>query len=547
MKRLRLWMFGLSTLGISATLSVATAQTVLFEEDFDTLMPTLQNSVNERVGTAIVTVPASQPETTAIPGVWSATTPGWTTDNTLSTYNGMPTVTPGVPGVGVADFGVDEWEGWRFANKSFWAAVDDQQRSSFGTTSGASGTIAVADPDEYFDLGGGQNHPVHGGYYSSSLVSPTFPVVASGFYGVGFDSSWRPESFDDAALGDTILSQNNQAIEIIAVFNNGSTQVVRWNSDPADPNYKSDATDQHFPADGSQLFFEAPAGATEATLRFNIANAANDWWWAVDNIQVNDLTGAAGTVLMEDFEDTPLGDSVNERLGAGARVTGNPGSSTTILGTDYPTTARPSAFTHNAPANWTRDVTIDLANEGDNNVGVYEWEGWSFTTRDFWNFADRQGREQFDNGSGVIAVADGDEWTDLGSPTGKLFTLLKTPEIDLTGIGGDLLLEFDSSYRSEGGQFVKVLAYFDGDTANPVELLSRDGSSGDFVNEAVSLMVDPMGAGTVSFAFSYEGGNNWWWAIDNIKVSTAAVPEPASVLIVMSGIGLLGAMRLRRR
>jgi hypothetical protein len=527
--------------------AVTNGQTVLFSENFDSLLPSLQSSVNERVGTAILTVEASTPGTTAIPGVWSATTPGWTTDNTLSTYDGSPTVTPGVPGTGLPAFGVDEWEGWRFANKNFWSeATGNQDRGLFGQTSGASGTVAIADADEYFDLGS-QNDATNGGYFSTALNSPTFSVEAGGFYGLGFDSSWRPEAFDDAALGGTIVNLNNQAVEIIATFNNGSTQVVKWNSDPSDAlHFKDDAPDQHIPSDGSQLFFEAPVGATEATLSFRLANAANDWWWAVDNIEVVDLIGAAGTVLFEDFEDTMLGDSVNERLGAGAKVTSAPGSATTILGTDYPTESYAEAFTHAAPSGWDRNTTIDAGNAGDNNIGVFEWEGWSFATPEFWTFADKQGREAFTNGTGIVAIADGDEWTDLGSPTGKMLTMLETPEIDLTGVdsGTQLVLSFDSGYRAEGGQSIAVIAYFDGDTASPLELLFRDGTSADGLNETLSLEFDPAGASTVRFAFEYEGGNNWWWAIDNIELATSVVPEPSTVaLLVLGGAMLIGVRR----
>ena len=51
--------------------------------------------------------------------------------------------------IGDPNYGVDEWEGWSFANKSFWIFADDQGRSSF--TNGV-GTVAVADADEWDDL-----------------------------------------------------------------------------------------------------------------------------------------------------------------------------------------------------------------------------------------------------------------------------------------------------------------------------------------------------------------------------------------------------------
>ena len=532
---------------LALTAVVPAYSQVLFEENFDSLLPTLGGSVNERLGTAFVTREASDPDSVPVVGVWSATTPGWTTDNTLSTYDGAPTVTPGVAGTGLTDYGVDEWDGWSFSNKDFWiGAAGDQDRSdfTFGT-----GTVAVVDPDEYFDLGS-QNDATNGGYYSSSMTSPSFAVAAGGFYGIGFDSSWDDEAFDDSALGGTYVDQNNQSAEVLVNYYDAggvlieSKQAAKWNSDSSDPVYFKDgdsgARNEQFPADGSKYFSEAPVGAASATLSFNIANAANDWWWAVDNIQVDDLING-GTVLSEDFEDTTLGDSVNERL-ANTKVTSAPGSVSTIAGTDYPTASYPEAFTHTAPAGWSVDTTIDAANEGDNNVGVFEWEQWSFATPDFWTFADTQDRELFSKGTGVIAIADGDEWTDLGSPTGKMLTAMETPAIDVSSVD-EVILEFDSSYRSEGGQTIMVQAILDGDELNPVTLLLRDGTSGDFVDESVMLQLATGGASTAQFVFTYEGGNNWWWALDNIKVSN--VPEPSTV--AMLALALVGGLALRSR
>ncbi len=541
----------LAAMAVAATSGSAFAA-VLLEQNFDSLLPTLSDSVNERVGTAIVTRVASDPNSSALPGVWSNSATGWTKNNNLNTYNGAPTVTPGVPGQGVADYGVDEWEGWNFARKDFWAAVDPQDRQLFGTTSGASGTVAIADSDEYFDMGDPDN-ATHGGYYSSGITSPSIPVVGGGFYGLGFDSSWRDETFDDSTPTHTNL--NNQAVEVIASFNVGNNvQVVKWNSDPADTTFfKDDTPDEHFDADGVDIpAIEVPAGATSMTLQFNYANAGNDWWWAIDNIVVQDLTGGGGTVFSENFESSvTLGNSVNERLGAGSRVTSAPGSTTTILGTMYPTTSKPDAFTHTEPAGWDVDTMIDAANQGDNNVGVFEWEGWSFATPEFWTFADTQERQNFTKGTGVVAIADGDEWTDLGSPTGKMITVLKTPQVNLSGLApGELVrVTFDSGWRSEGGQIGTLTALLDG---APTELFRWEGGDdilpGGDRNRTVDIQINPGTASTLQLLFSYEGGNNWWWAIDNIRIEGVAIPEPSAALLTVlaSAWAMAGARRRRR-
>lgn len=527
--------------------------TTLLEENFDSLITTLGGSVNEREGTALSTLPVNEPGTTPVPNVFSPTAPGWTVDNTLGTYDGSATITPGVAGAGVAGYGVDEWEGWGFVNKDFWVAADDQDRSQFGVSTGASGTIAVADPDEYFDIdlgNGSTNDPVNGGYYSSSMTSAPFPVTGGNFYGVGFDSSWRDEAFDDNALNDTFLDLNNQAVEVIVSFDTGDTvQVTKWNSDSSDAFFKDDAPDENFAADGIALpFVEAPAGATSATLTFALANAGNDWWWAVDNIEVNDLN-TSSSVYSEDFEGVTLGDSVNERLQPGGKVTIDSDGVSTIAGVDYPTAPRADSFTHTPPTGWTVDNTgtPNIGDEASDDVGVFEFEQFAFVTPEFWTFVDEQGREDFTKGTGVIAVADGDEWDDLGDPgdNGDLTTFFETPVIDVTGLDR-VRLEFDSSWRAEDDQTASVIAVLDGVEEEVLLWVSDDTSEffhDDNTNESVAFGFNTNGATELSLKFSYVGNNDWWWAVDNIRV--AAVPEPSAGLLAALFGCVFGFVRRR--
>lgn len=524
---------------------------VLWSEDFEGVM--LGDSTNERVGTAVSENIATEPGTSPIPGVWSAAGPaGWTVDNTVSTYDGAATVTPGVAGTGLADYGVDEWDGWGFADKEFWSvAAGDQDRSQFGTTSGASGTVAIADPDEYFDLGS-QNDAVNGGYYSTAMTTPSFTVTGGLPHGVGFDSSWRDEAFDDSALDDTYVDLNNQAVEVIVTYDTGATEsFLKWNSDSSDVNFKDDAPDENFPADGSGPAFVAPVDATSATLTFKLANGANDWWWAVDNIEVTDL-GTNTQVFFEDFEGVALGDSVNERLAAGSSVTSSSTGVTTILGVDYPTQPVENAYTHTFPAGWTTDnAGTPGAGGGDDAYGVLEWEQWSITDKDFWAEVGGSSRNEFDNASGAVAVADGDEWDDLGDPdsSGELTTWMRSPSIDVSAEDA-ITFDFDSSWRPEDAQAAALVAYLDG---TPVELFtwSSDSSSPNYkpdaVNENLMFVVDTTGVSSIEFEFSYVGTNDWWWAVDNLQVRSGAIPEPSAGLLVLAAVNGVGLVSRRNR
>ncbi|QDT67814.1 hypothetical protein MalM25_07200 [Planctomycetes bacterium MalM25] len=576
--------------GLTGVSANAQLNTIVFSENFDSLAGTLGDSVNERQGFPIVTELATDTDSEPIANAFSSTGPaGWVVNNNLGSYQGSPTLgNAGVPGQGVADYGVDEWQGWNFASKDFWSeAAGDQDRSLF---TNATGTIAVVDPDEYFDLGptdgstGGPSNPVNGGFYNSGLSTPGISVAPGTLYTLSFDSSWRPESLDDGHPnndgtlldGDnnpipdsdndpltSFVDLNNQAVEVVAVFDNGVRQTrTAWDSlgpaNPGDPipaSFKDDTPNERI----DNLNFGVPAGATSVKFEFNIANAGNDWWWAIDNLAVNELVGGA-EVWTEDFEGVALGDSVNERRSLVA-------DKVTAANDDAETFVRPDSFTKDAPAGWNVDNSDTPADTlGDNNVGVFEWEGWSFATEDFWTFADGSGRGDFDNASGVFAIADGDEWDDLGDPTdlGELNTLLETPAIDIPAIadGSRFAIKFDSSWRDEDDQAAILTVSLDG--GSPTEILrwesqqtldpnNTPGDPSDDVpnpffhddntNEMVLLEIDTAGASTAQFAFRYIGTNDWWWAVDNIQVGI--IPEPSTGLLLVLG-GLLPFLNGRR-
>jgi hypothetical protein len=191
---------------------------------------------------------------------------------TLTPPAGWTNDVSGVPGNGVR-----EWKGWSFTRYDWWWRVaGDQTRSQFAR---AQGTIAVADPDEYDDLGGGpvaNGPPWYNAFVRTNAIS--LANVSGTTATLTFDSSWRPEGFDDGN------GQNNQTATIRAIFNNPAnttTEVLRWDSQTSGQFFHPDAQNE-----GVTRPITIPAGATTMILEFGLANAGNDWWWAVDNIVV---------------------------------------------------------------------------------------------------------------------------------------------------------------------------------------------------------------------------------------------------------------------
>ncbi|NUT91700.1 MAG: nucleotide pyrophosphatase [Saccharothrix sp.] len=170
-------------------------------------------------------------------------------------------------------------------------------------------------------------------------------------------------------------------------------------------------------------------------------------------------------------------------------------------------------WTHDAPAGWTVRTTAPQ--------GVAEWQGWSFTTDDFWTrTAPGQYREANVRARGVFAVADPDEWDDKGSPStlGRFDSMLSSPGYDVAG-ASNVTLKFGSHYRQEDPQRASVTVAFDGGAERTV--LSYGSGTGDVIAGTVSLNVSvPSGAQRMVVSWRlYDAGNNWYWAVDAPSVT----------------------------
>ncbi|GAA3118847.1 alkaline phosphatase family protein [Streptosporangium carneum] len=177
-------------------------------------------------------------------------------------------------------------------------------------------------------------------------------------------------------------------------------------------------------------------------------------------------------------------------------------------------------FTHTPPAGWTVSLAPDMPQ------GVTEWQGWSFTTLPFWTAAEGQGREGFTRASGVFAVADPDEWDDKGSPSskGRFDSTLTSNEVTLPQGKDKVYLGFASHYRREAPQKGQVTVSFDGGA--PVEIMKL--GDADALNEYYSLEI-PVPAGAQRMKVNWrlhDGANNWFWAIDDVRVADAPIEKP---------------------
>ena len=298
---------------------------------------------------------------------------------------------------------------------------------------------------------------------------------------LSFDSHWRP--------------YDNQLARVLATFDGAEEiEIFRYDS--------SNTNDIDQRNETVEIEFLAPQGAKDVQLLFSLSDADNDWFWAVDNIELSD---AEGTLLLaEDFNslEASLQSAVDENI------------EPSILG-----------WTQDAPNGWM------VENDPQMPQGTTEWQGWSFATPEFWTSADTQARGEFSKGTGVIAIGDPDEWDDFNGGSGgqadSFDSVLRSPLVSLGSTGDrNLNLSFDSSFRPYADQTGEVLVSLDGGEFTSLLVLDTatvpgGASSLSRIDESVSLEFSvPGSTEDVAFRFEFkDADNDWWWAIDNVSLS----------------------------
>jgi hypothetical protein len=240
---------------VLTTSETAPAQVILFREDFENVP--LAEPVEE----------GTPPTTPGVGVVTPVPPPGWTVDRSQ------------VAGINNPDSsnGVIDFAGWTFADRDWWSRVDNQLRDQF---TNASGTIAVADNDEWDD----QPHPGNTAGGNPDLRFTSFLSRTAASIGnipadrvnLVFDSSWRPEF--DTEWGTTIVDGQEGVVRVS--FDGGpETEILHWTSLASDSNFHGDSTNETV-----SLQVPNPANFSQMTVTFGLLNAQNDWWWAIDNV-----------------------------------------------------------------------------------------------------------------------------------------------------------------------------------------------------------------------------------------------------------------------
>ncbi|MEV7831951.1 phosphocholine-specific phospholipase C [Streptomyces subrutilus] len=250
----------------------------------------------------------------------------------------------------------------------------------------------------------------------------------------------------------------------------------------------------------------APAAAarTSATLKATIGvSSAGGRVERTESLATRIGPVMTGYLLAEDFE------SVAGQLAPAADLS-RPG----LLG-----------WTRTAPQGWT------VTNAPAMPQGTKELNGWTFLSRQFW-FPAGQERPAFDRSFGIVAVADPDDWDDTGSPSsrGTFDSTLTTPAVAIPPGTSTLHLGFDSHYRQESPQEAEVTVVFDNGVTSRVlnysSATSGNTNAGrDQQNRLVTSSIPvPSGATSAKVNFRiHHAGNNWFWAVDNIRLGSTPV------------------------
>jgi len=227
------------------------------------------------------------------------------------------------------------------------------------------------------------------------------------------------------------------------------------------------------------------ANQADVQVRFRHFEPNWDWWIAIDNVLIDNVAAPQGgptTVFSEDFSNG---------LGQMNVVSG------------YGNTGTETWHTSDKGG---RYIPGTVQEQGVNRLGPHPNEHSEFAIID----------------SDTDPDPNEDEW-------------LMTPVLDLSDLA-EVFLHYDSeTVMSSGVSNQEVLVSLDGGStfeAAPIFAytgggLFDNGEEPVYAERIFDVSSIAAGESQVVFAFLYAGdGDDWWWAIDNVKVSGLPLPEP---------------------
>jgi|688.fasta_scaffold00009_169 hypothetical protein len=476
---------------------------------------------------------------------WTNDVPGWTIENDASHVATTSAA----------------YNGWVAMDVNSWSLQQGNQGSSIAPTGrsrmklggNVNNTAMVADPDAWDDF-----PPAGKGNGFNSYFKRTIDITGRDLSSLSLSFDWD------------FVTEDNQVGVVEVSFDGGTNYAILFAiasknlvGDPTWGTYAKTEDDLSYSTnpgtDTVELTqrtfmagtdFTVPPGATSMTVRFGCILSGNDWWFAVDNVELADVNGVIDS---EDFEGLTLLPFPDGGVGV------PPGD-----GTDY----------SQSIANW----TIDNDGFWDPLLKMYTrsneraFDGWAALDSQSWS--NQQGgqirNEFFPNpaifppGRNTILVADPDAHDDFDvelpsdhpDKSKKEFNSFIYRVYDVSGYDNTTIeVEMDWESRIESTQRSLVQVSFDcgatwtdlldvdSDDATKLTELRNAGylyfdGTGDGIGVNNAGDIFSTANGPQSWQFTNASGarpakngskmilrlgcidaqNNWWFAVDNIKI-----------------------------
>ncbi|MGS2663409.1 metallophosphoesterase family protein [Corynebacterium glucuronolyticum] len=243
---------------------------------------------------------------------------------------------------------------------------------------------------------------------------------------------------------------------------------------------------------------------------------------SAQNLSSGRVDGLLSSLSWENSSSAPSQSNGSSGAAGSADAAANPDASTPI--TD-PVTGGTWMEDFEDRTGWT--VHTNVLHSGEKR-----WEGWNFATIRDWTWAvGTDKRHYFTRGDGKVAIAESKHHRLKAGE--QMTTELTSPSVPVTP-GVAYQLEFDSHYRQgSSDNTAKVVLTFDTGESKTVREFTKDSFS---THEQVGFTA-PSGAQSVSATFVYGNAqDDWFWAIDNVTVTTPLPADPGTPTAVVDVI-----------
>lgn len=160
------------------------------------------------------------------------------------------------------------------------------------------------------------------------------------------------------------------------------------------------------------------------------------------------------------------------------------------------------------------------------------WTNLSLNSTDPWDFSDACGYFNFGFDAGTTNMGGNIAIMNTDCSGIDQVAELTTPTFSASGLTGNIILEFDGSVYNYYAQVCQVDVWNGSAWTNVYSVIGNDDGPYSALHKSINITSAVGGSSAAKVRFHYEGDYEYWWAIDNVKITHLNCTAPAATFAI---------------